>query len=127
LGAKIRLIPLAALVVIGAGVACAQSPADWLSGVDLSRQNTRVRPGDEFFRYTLGSWYAKAPMPPGQPEAAAATLRKDLDASACEILRNMDAWEGALGVRMLSFYSLKANALHSELPIREAASHFISD
>jgi hypothetical protein len=74
LGTKIRLLPLAALVVIGAGVASARSPADWLSGVDLSRQDTRVRPGDDFFRYTLGSWYAKAPLPPGQTEAAAATL-----------------------------------------------------
>ena len=76
MGTKIRLLPLA-LVVIGASAASAQSPADWLSGVDLTLQDARARPGDDFFRYTLGSWYAKAPLPPGQNEAAAATVRKD--------------------------------------------------
>jgi hypothetical protein len=49
--------------MIGAGAASAQSPADWLSGVDLTLQDARMRPGDHFFRYTLGSWYAKEPMP----------------------------------------------------------------
>jgi hypothetical protein len=105
LGTKIKLLALAALIVIGAGAASAQPPPDWLSGVDLTLQDARMRPGDDFFRYTLGSWYAKAPLLPSQPEPAAATLRNDLDDSACELLRNIDAWEGALGVRWFSLYT----------------------
>ena len=71
MGTKMRALPLAALLLAGSGAASAQSPADWLSGVDLTRQDARERPGDDFFRYTLGSWYAKAPQPTGQTEAAA--------------------------------------------------------
>jgi hypothetical protein len=92
LGTKMRALPWAALVLVGASAAFAQSPADWVFGVDLTIQDERGRPGDDFFRYTLGSWYAKAPTPPGQK---------------CELLRNMDTWEGAFAVRRFNFYTLR--------------------
>ena len=60
---KLRLLALAALVLAGAGATSAQSPDDWVSGIDLTRQTTRERPGYDFFRYTLGSWYAKDRTP----------------------------------------------------------------
>ena len=36
-------------------------------GVDLSTRDTAVKPGDSFFDYANGSWYAKAVIPADQP------------------------------------------------------------
>lgn len=43
------------------------------SGVDLGARDTSVRPGDDFFRYALGSWYTQAQIPPDQTETGADT------------------------------------------------------
>jgi putative endopeptidase len=41
------------------------------SGVDLRARDLSVRPGDDFFRYALGTWYATTPIPPDQSEVGA--------------------------------------------------------
>lgn len=68
-----RRITLAA-VLLGAALAVpALSHGAQPSGVDLGARDTRVRPGDDFFRYALGSWYAQAQIPPDQMETGADT------------------------------------------------------
>jgi putative endopeptidase len=46
-------------------------------GVDLKARDLSVHPGDDFFRYALGTWYATTPIPPDQSEVGA-----DSDVSA---------------------------------------------
>jgi putative endopeptidase len=40
-------------------------------GVDLSARDTSVAPGDDFFTYADGAWYAKATIPPDQSSVGA--------------------------------------------------------
>lgn len=63
-----RRIALAAAMLAGANAVFAQPSDVAVSGVDLSARDMRVRPGDDFFRYALGSWYATARIPPDQTE-----------------------------------------------------------
>lgn len=41
------------------------------SGVDLRARDLSVRPGDDFFQYALGSWYATTAIPSDQSEVGA--------------------------------------------------------
>ncbi|HEY1216252.1 MAG TPA: M13 family metallopeptidase, partial [Bryobacteraceae bacterium] len=64
----------AAAFLLGAALAApALSQGAQPSGVDLSARDTRVRPGDDFFRYALGNWYTQAQIPPDQTETGADT------------------------------------------------------
>jgi putative endopeptidase len=60
-------------------------------GVDLSTRDVSVRPGDDFFDYANGAWYAKAVIPADQPSLSVGydvynlsqiQLRKVIEASA---------------------------------------------
>jgi len=67
-----RRIARAAAVLLGVALAApALSQGAPPSGVDLSARDTRVRPGDDFFRYALGNWYSQAQIPPDQTEIGA--------------------------------------------------------
>jgi putative endopeptidase len=70
-GTRVRVFtrwiaPAVALAIVTN--ALAQAPAPLVSGVDLSARDPRVRPGDDFSRYTLGSWYASAQIPADDSE-----------------------------------------------------------
>src|SRR5581483_3498929 len=68
------LMARAGAVFLGAALAMpALSAGAKPSGVDLSARDTRVRPGDDFFRYALGNWYTQAQIPPDQTETGADT------------------------------------------------------
>jgi putative endopeptidase len=60
-------------------------------GVDLSARDLSVRPGDDFFSYANGAWYAKAVIPADQPSLSVGydvynlsqvQLRKVIEAAA---------------------------------------------
>jgi hypothetical protein len=62
---------LLAAMLAGSSAASAQPLAALASGVDLGARDLRVRPGDDFFQYALGGWYAATPIPPDQSEVGA--------------------------------------------------------
>jgi putative endopeptidase len=64
---------LAVAVIITAYVNSAEADSVLPSGVDLAARDLRIRPGDDFFQYALGSWYASTPIPPDQSEVGADT------------------------------------------------------
>jgi putative endopeptidase len=59
-------LTLAALACALSATAGAQSakPAFGAWGVDLAGMDTSVKPGDDFFEYANGKWYASAAIPP---------------------------------------------------------------
>jgi putative endopeptidase len=64
---------LAAAAILAASVNSADAASVLQSGVDLGARDLRVRPGDDFFQYALGSWYASTAVPPDQSEAGVDT------------------------------------------------------
>jgi putative endopeptidase len=84
-------IALAAILVVAGHlvtVAASSVPAEPTgpSGVDLMAHDRGVRPGDDFCRYALGTWYATTPIPPDQAEVGADS---DVSARVREQLRNL--------------------------------------
>lgn len=72
-----RGVPLPPRVVILAGLflsatlpATAQSNQETAlagaSSIDLAARDTRVRPGDDFWRFSNGTWLTATPLPPGR-------------------------------------------------------------
>jgi putative endopeptidase len=61
-------IALLAGLLISAHAAWGQSPTGRAVAADLSARDLRVRPGDDFFQFALGSWYTGAQIPPDQTE-----------------------------------------------------------
>ncbi|HEX3915649.1 MAG TPA: M13 family metallopeptidase [Steroidobacteraceae bacterium] len=64
---------LAAAATLTACVNSADAASVLQSGVDLGARDLRVRPGDDFFQYALGSWYALTAVPPDQSEVGVDT------------------------------------------------------
>jgi putative endopeptidase len=64
---------LAAAAILAGYVNSADAASVLQSGVDLGARNLRVRPGDDFFQYALGSWYASTAVPPDQSEVGVDT------------------------------------------------------
>ncbi|HEX3948646.1 MAG TPA: M13 family metallopeptidase, partial [Steroidobacteraceae bacterium] len=64
---------LAAAAILAASVNSANAASVLQSGVDLGARDLRVRPGDNFFQYALGSWYASTAVPPDQSEVGVDT------------------------------------------------------
>jgi putative endopeptidase len=64
---------LAAAAILAASVNSADAASVLQSGVDLGARDLRVRPGDDFFQYALGSWYASTAVPPDQSEVGVDT------------------------------------------------------
>jgi putative endopeptidase len=101
-GHEHRGIARAAAVLLGAAlVAPALSQGAQPSGVDLSAADTRVRPGDDFFRYALGKWYSQAQIPPDQTEVGvypevSARVREQLRVIIEDSARQGDSPEKAL-------------------------------
>jgi putative endopeptidase len=95
-------IARAAAVLFGAALAApALSQSAQPSGVDLSARDTSVRPGDDFFRYALGTWYSQAQIPPDQTEVGAypevtAKVREQLRVIIEDSVRQADSPEKAL-------------------------------
>jgi putative endopeptidase len=63
---------IAAVVALSGQIEAADNAAqpkigDW--GVDLSAGNTTVKPGDEFYDYVNGAWFAKTQIPSDQASA----------------------------------------------------------
>jgi putative endopeptidase len=69
---RVRDLPRCIVVLAGlltsAHAGCEQSLSGRVSGVDLSARDLRVRPGDDFFQFALGSWYVRARIPADQTE-----------------------------------------------------------
>src|SRR5581483_8281790 len=79
------LMARAGAVFLGAALAMpALSAGAKPSGGDLGARDTRVRPGDDFFRYALGNWYTRAQIPPDQTQTGADT---EISAKVREQLR----------------------------------------
>lgn len=62
------LLPLACALLLAcesrtADEAPAETPADLVSGIDLEGMDTSVRPGDDFFKFVNGRWYAQTEIP----------------------------------------------------------------
>jgi len=53
------LLLLSTLLLAG----CGRSTTDAVSGIDRSRMNPEVRPGDDFFAYANGKWLAETEIP----------------------------------------------------------------
>src|SRR3954463_7753148 len=57
---------LATVLLVTSGVACGQGgkPQYRPWGFDLNGMDRSVRPGDDFFRYSGGTWMKETPIPP---------------------------------------------------------------
>jgi putative endopeptidase len=62
---------IAAHLAAAVKTAGGEVPSATPSGVDLKARDLRIRPGDGFFQYALGGWYAATPIPPDQSEVGA--------------------------------------------------------
>ncbi|THD61880.1 M13-type metalloendopeptidase [Phenylobacterium sp.] len=72
---------LAVILTLTAGAARAAEPAAlkygaW--GVDLTAQDPKTRPGDDFFRYANGAWLDRTPIPADKPAVSLRTYESDL-------------------------------------------------
>jgi putative endopeptidase len=77
---------LATTIIVAAYVISVNAAPVLQSGVDLEARDLRVRPGDDFFQYALGTWYASTPIPPDQSEVGADS---DVSARVREQLRTL--------------------------------------
>ena len=70
---------LAVLIGLALLAGCSQGPdqADKHSGLALANMDTRVKPGDDFFRYVNGHWLATAKIPDDRPADGAFYLLRD--------------------------------------------------
>src|SRR5690606_30939034 len=68
----------------GAASAAAEAPASLASGIELEYFDTRVAPGDDFYRYVNGIWLANTPIPADKSNYGVFTV---LDDEAREQLR----------------------------------------
>ncbi len=62
------LLPLACALLLAcesrtSTEAPAETPSGTVSGIDLGAMDTSVRPGDDFFSYVNGTWYAETEIP----------------------------------------------------------------
>lgn len=64
------LAAVAALLLMASSLLSAESKGNLhnSSGLDLSAINRSVKPGDDFFDFAVGSWYAHNEIPPDQSE-----------------------------------------------------------
>jgi len=60
---------LAGLIGLALLAGCSQGPdqTDKHSGLALANMDTRVKPGDDFFRYVNGHWLGTAKIPDDRP------------------------------------------------------------
>jgi putative endopeptidase len=119
-----RGIVLLAGLVISAHAASAQLQSGRASGVDLSAQDPRVRPGDDFFRFALGGWYSRAQIPPDQTEIGvdsevSARVREQLRAIIENSVQRADNSQQALiGALFASFMDEARIERLDSLPLR---------
>ncbi|MBP8269785.1 MAG: M13 family peptidase, partial [Aeromonas sp.] len=79
---------LAALIGLALLAGCSQGPdqADKHSGLALANMDTRVKPGDDFFRYVNGHWLATAKIPDDRPADGAFYLLRDKSLADVRVL-----------------------------------------
>src|ERR1051325_298092 len=65
------LAAVAAVICLSGEAAAAETPAYGAWGVDLAGMDPSVKPGDDFFDYTNGKWYAAAVLPADRPATGA--------------------------------------------------------
>src|ERR1700761_8020058 len=75
------IIALGAALVLAAGASQAAEPAAlkygaW--GFDLTAQDPRTKPGDDFFRYANGAWLDRTPIPSDKPAISLRVYESDL-------------------------------------------------
>ena len=82
--------PTYLLVSIGLALlaGCSQAPSqpDKHSGLALANMDTRVKPGDDFFRYVNGHWLATAKIPDDRPADGAFYLLRDKSLADVRVL-----------------------------------------
>ena len=92
--------------------------------MDLSARDLRARPGDDFFQYALGSWYAGASIPPDQTEVGAdsevsARVRQQLRSIIESSVQHADNPQKALiGALFASFMDEARIEKIDETPLR---------
>jgi len=124
----------AALTAFAAGAAPATFPQPSESGLGADTRDVSVRPGDDFFSYALGGWYARTTIAADQGEAGVdaetgervrGQLRELIEASA---QRPANPSETRVGALYRSFMdekrveALDARPLHADLQAIRAAS-----
>ena len=79
---------LAALIGLALLAGCSQGPdqADKHSGLALANMDTRVKPGDDFFRYVNGHWLGTAKIPDDRPADGAFYMLRDKSLADVRVL-----------------------------------------
>lgn len=79
---------LAGLIGLALLAGCSQAPdtADKHSGLALANMDTRVKPGDDFFRYVNGHWLATAKIPDDRPADGAFYMLRDKSLADVRVL-----------------------------------------
>ena len=80
--------PALALVILALLAGCSQGPdqTDKHSGLALANMDTRVKPGDDFFRYVNGHWLGTAKIPDDRPADGAFYLLRDKSLADVRVL-----------------------------------------
>ncbi|MGL4794076.1 MAG: M13 family peptidase, partial [Aeromonas jandaei] len=79
---------LAGLIGLALLAGCSQAPesAPKHSGLALANMDTRVKPGDDFFRYVNGKWLATAKIPDDRPADGAFYMLRDKSLADVRVL-----------------------------------------
>jgi putative endopeptidase len=87
---RVAILPQIAVAVAAAGLCLGGQSAfaamRSASGLDLAARDLSVRPGDDFFGYALGNWYAHAQMPADRSEIG---LEQDTSEKVQQQLRTL--------------------------------------
>ena len=95
---------LAGLVVLGASATQGAEPTGlkygaW--GYDLTGQDLKTKPGDDFFRYANGAWIERTPIPADKPGVSLRLLESDLaEARLHRIMEDAAAKAGRAPVKL---------------------------
>ncbi|MGY4024853.1 M13 family metallopeptidase [Aeromonas rivuli] len=101
---------LAGLIGLALLAGCSQGPAQDQahSGLTLANMDTRIKPGDDFFRYANGHWLASAKIPDDRPaDGAFYTLRDKSLADVRTLIEALpkDAPQGSEAQQIRDFYA----------------------
>ena len=100
---------LAGLIGLALLAGCSQAPdtASKHSGLALANMDTRVKPGDDFFRYVNGHWLATAKIPDDRPADGAFYLLRDKSLADVRVLvEGLDGKAAAAGTPAQQIHDL---------------------
>ncbi len=112
---------LAGLIGLALLAGCSQGPdqTDKHSGLALANMDTRVKPGDDCFRYVNGHWLGTAKIPDDRPADGAFYMLRDKSLADVRVLVEGLDGKAAAGTQAQQIRDLYQSYLDSEDPQRQ--------